>query len=409
MDSFELGAKNLSAVTGQGETAPASAGNAHSSPISGIENQLHSAGDIASARNFFAPKVDVPVLSAHVPIAGPEQAGMAAVKAASQAISPMLQIIMNLPGHIGIFSSFMEALKSFLFAHNNLLVHFNPASFGQAIDLSHAHTLGIDHIGQSLPSGLGHHQVDLSVLAHSHTLESLPAQLGSSAHLHISPFASLKSSMNVSAGIDLKHPQFEGQAASPSASNASVIDSSAHTSASTGDALAGPGLSNQAITPRLAPAETIFSSKLFESAAGNQLNSGGALLSNSNQTAATGITGSASNSLTSSSSLSMQDHTGNILNNQSANQNVASQDLPINHSSPNSGTANDTNIKSGMDKTPASRGDFHGMHAKALSLNDFLHHKGHMLSKVSENPFSKLADKGGHEITGAATHSTSAL
>ncbi len=320
-----------------------------------IETQLHSAADIASARSFFIPKADMPTS----PLSGMEHAGAAAMKAAEGAISPMLQLIMRLPGHLGLFSSFLEAFKNLFFGHD-LLNTFNLGDIASGIDLTHAtnltHATLLGHTIGALPANLhALHTMSLDMVSNAGT-----------AHLHVNPFASLKQSMNVSSAVDLKNPQFEGVQASAS-------DLGAHTKvSSSADSLAGPGLSGQAITPKLAPAERIFSNKSFESLSSNNSQPSNLLAINS-QMPTPSITSGATNYNISSVSQA------------SSNANSSSTAAPPDTES----------------VTPHISSDVSGLQAKALSLDSVMP-KGHSHFSsdhglainhrhLANNPFSKLA------------------
>ncbi len=354
-----LGPENASHATRQAEAASAQLSHQTGNPGLRVENQLPGASDIASARSFFNPKMDIQAIASPLPAV--DHSSAMAMKAASDAISPMLQIIMRLPGHVGIFSSFLECLKN-LFMPHDLLANFNPGTLASHIDLGHS--AGLTQLGHSLPSLAHPHAVDLSILPSSaHAFQATShAFFGnvSSAHLHINAFDSWKQSMNVSAGVDINNPQFEG-----------VTGADAHQASNIsgqGDSLAGPGISAQAIIPKLSPEQTIFNSKFFESA-GN-INAGANNLLAANNTTSS-ITSSASStaasSLTSSST----------------------------HISPSANSINAAIPKVTEHVTAQNSNGLSGMQAKALSLKDVLNKgniAGHDIAKhVANNPFAKLA------------------
>src|SRR5262249_7740713 len=70
--------------------------------------------EITKAHTFFkAPPVDARMLAGPQLIPGAEQAALSAmpiVPGANEPISPIIQLIMRLPGHIGLLNSFFEAL-----------------------------------------------------------------------------------------------------------------------------------------------------------------------------------------------------------------------------------------------------------------------------------------------------------
>jgi nucleoid-associated protein YgaU len=326
------GPESVSSAIKQAEASGAQISGQVNNPGLGADKSLPSAGDIAHARSFFVPKAEIPALSS--PLTGIEHSGAAAVKAAEAAISPMLQLIMRLPGHLGLFSSFLEALTN-LFIPHELLSNFDFGNLASGIDLNHlVSTSPVTHVMGNLTN-------------HFHSLHSMSAEMINSvgtAHLHVNPFDALKQSMNVSAGVDLNHPQFEGAS--------STLDQSALSAR--GDSLAGPGLSTHAITPKLSPVQRIFSSKSFE--AGNNYSNANNLLAFNNQSPATGMTNTTANTTSSSTG-------SNSALNDSASESTSAlfnDSLPAQNSS-----------------------QLGGLHAKALSLKSVMH-KGH-------NPFSKLA------------------
>ena len=147
------GPESVSSAIRSAEVSSAQASQQLNNVGYGIETQFHSAADIASARSFFVPKVEIPA----APLSGIEHSGVAAMKAAEGAISPMLQLIMRLPGHLGLFSSFLEAFKNLFFSHD-LLSNINLGDIASGIDLTHAANLThVTHLGHAigaLPSNL---------------------------------------------------------------------------------------------------------------------------------------------------------------------------------------------------------------------------------------------------------------
>jgi len=343
-----MGSENVSHAIKPAEIASGHIAQQINNPALGVENQLHGAADIANARSFFVSKAAMPV----APLSGLEHSGAAAVKAASAAISPMLQLILRLPGHLGMFSSFMEAFKNLFLPHTSLLSHLNPGSFVQGMDLSHS----VGHLGQSLPALSHGHAMDLSILPNAtHAFHGLPSEFltpNGTPHLHMNAFDSWKQSMNVSAGIDLKNPQFEGATGSASSQINNIM---AARNGQLGDSLAGPGLSAQAITPKLAPAERVFNNSFLDSP--NTYSNANNLLPANSPSVSPSITGGATSA--------------------SASSAVSSSSA--------------TNMHSNL----AHASTLSGLQAKALSFKDVLH-KGHAPAvsdhkHVSNNPFAKLA------------------
>lgn len=91
-----------------------------------VQSQLTQAMDVKAAHTWVQPtggEAHLPALgfgngteaaSLHVALPGSESGAMAAAQhAGSQAISPIIQMIMKMPGHLGLVSSVFEALMSF--------------------------------------------------------------------------------------------------------------------------------------------------------------------------------------------------------------------------------------------------------------------------------------------------------
>ena len=111
-------------------------------------------------------------------------AGGLPVPGAEQGISPLVQMIMKMPGHIGLASSFFEFLGSFFMPQGDLL---NGLDLGSIF--------GGDHMS-SLSLGLEHSDIDLSLLPDDAPILST---LGEGAHGLGHNLASLK--LNSSLGL----------------------------------------------------------------------------------------------------------------------------------------------------------------------------------------------------------------
>ncbi len=154
-------------------------------PGLGIESQLHARLILLVLATSFIPKVDIAAS-----VSGIEHTSVVAMKAAEGAISPMLQLIMRLPGHLGLFSSFLEAFKNLFFSHD-LLNNFNLGDIASGIDLTHATNLThVTHLGHSLAALPSH-------LHNFHNISADTINNIGAAHLHVNPFDSLKQSANV--------------------------------------------------------------------------------------------------------------------------------------------------------------------------------------------------------------------
>src|SRR5271170_28708 len=118
---------NFSPGTGAEAHTPLSGGAelGHAGLRPGVETQLTSPADISRAHSFFKPPmIDAKALAAPALAPGMEHAAMSMMPGMPGAneISPIIQLIMRLPGHIGILNGFFEAL-----AH---LFHVDLTMFG---------------------------------------------------------------------------------------------------------------------------------------------------------------------------------------------------------------------------------------------------------------------------------------
>jgi len=221
----------------------------------------------------FAREVQTQVANLAQPMPGAESMlGAPGVPGAEQAISPLIQMIMKMPGHIGLAGSFFEALGSFFFPQNDMLSLFDPSNFGLHIDLSSAlpHDGGGDIDFSILPADaplLDHLAGSDMGTAGTLDLASDKLNLSLGGHSHFvsdngSTSLSMGSQLNVSGSASLAKPQFEGA----------------------GGLVSGPNLS-----------ENFQANSL---AANNRLFSDGAGIANANQT----MLAAGNNSVTSASS-----------------------------------------------------------------------------------------------------------
>ncbi len=193
----------------------------HSQPIdqSALGHIAPAAPDCSFAREIqsqVSAAVAQPMPGAESLMAAP---GMPPLPGAEQTISPLIQMIMRMPGHIGLATSFFEALGNFFLPQTDMLSIFDPSHFGLHFDLSSAmpadHTSIdfsllphdaplLDHLG-SVDMGTAHSldlasdKLNLSLGGHSHFVAD-----GSSTSL------SMGSQLNVSGPASLAKPQFEG-------------------------------------------------------------------------------------------------------------------------------------------------------------------------------------------------------
>src|SRR5262249_28101251 len=128
----------------------------------GVENQLTgSNADIGRAHQFFTPApgaeahaLSISTMAAPVPT-GAEAAMLPMVPGAAEPVSPLIQLIMRLPGQIGLFNSFFEALGNFFIGNIHAMgldpslldIHAHVASAASGMHLpGGGHLLGADHL-----------------------------------------------------------------------------------------------------------------------------------------------------------------------------------------------------------------------------------------------------------------------
>lgn len=109
-----------------------------------------------TGHGFIQPRADIGLLSAAPVPSGMEASALGAAQgAAAGQVSPILQMIMRMPGHIGILSGFFEALGQF----------FAPAAeLFQGFDLSEIMAQAQDAAGSALASVGEHLPIDPSLL-----------------------------------------------------------------------------------------------------------------------------------------------------------------------------------------------------------------------------------------------------
>lgn len=123
-----------------------------------IQTQLNTAMDVRAAHQFISPTGG----EAHLPnlgfggdhaalqsvVPGAEQHAMAAAQqVGNQAISPIIQMIMKMPGHIGLMSSFFECLASFFTPVQDMLNGLDISELMSHADAA-AHAVGGgEHLG----------------------------------------------------------------------------------------------------------------------------------------------------------------------------------------------------------------------------------------------------------------------
>ena len=98
-----------------------------------IEAQLNGPSDVGKAHQFFQAGV-----------ARASDSIVAGAQAVSQQISPMIQLIMRMPGQIGLMNSVFEAFGNLIFPHAHLLSNIDAGSLiGHGAAASHLHASSI--------------------------------------------------------------------------------------------------------------------------------------------------------------------------------------------------------------------------------------------------------------------------
>ena len=201
-----------------------------------VETQLNNRADITAAHKFFQPAMDVSKIA--LPIM-PSDAG--AAHAASQQVSPLIQMIMKMPGHIGVLNSFFEALSAF-FKPEHWFNFLDPHYLAHQAHASLNHSLSAaEHLPISL-SLLPHNAPIFSSLGPHAELSSLPA-VHVEMRLHDMP-AMGRDHLNCSGTLDIKKPQFEttsyaldGRQIEPSVSGPQVANDMPHSALSSNQRL----------------------------------------------------------------------------------------------------------------------------------------------------------------------------
>lgn len=248
-----------------------------------VEGQLSSPADVSNAHQFFNPvgsPTDLSAISmaptgaeaaALNPLAmpGAESHALAGLVAgANEPISPMIQLILKMPGAMGLLNSFFEFMANFFLNQTTFFDLLNPAFLG-----ANAYTAfsgAIHNIPMSLsllPShapifssltsltslnGLGNTMFTSDMLSSKLNL-SLGAAPGPA--MGVKDFASFRTQFNVNGTPSLNRPMFEGV---PSASGAAG-----------NGVLAGPGMTDIGQANHIAGSTRLFSDKL----AGGNINS----------------------------------------------------------------------------------------------------------------------------------------
>ncbi|MCC7529266.1 MAG: LysM peptidoglycan-binding domain-containing protein [Candidatus Melainabacteria bacterium] len=196
---------------------------------------------------------------------------VAALAGANEPISPIIQLIMRMPGAMGLMNSFFEALGQFLFAQSPLAGLFDHTLFAQWGAVSNQ----MGKVGLPGSVGLEHSAINLSLLPQNapifsnlgtlgsmggHALngnfmpfDSLTSKFATAPQLNVSPehFSGINK-LNVSGGLDLNKPQFEW----------SSKFTGQNSGGSYGEMLSGPQLSDGKLASHLGGTQRLFSDKL---------------------------------------------------------------------------------------------------------------------------------------------------
>src|SRR5262249_6783448 len=131
----------------------------------GVESQLATPGDVSQAHSFFQPDFKGGALSISTirpgaeaaalgPVPGADSAAMGALTPGAEQVSPLIQLIMKLPG-IGAVTSFFDALAALFMPGAHTFAGFDLTQIG-------AHAQGAV---ASLSSGITEHlPISLSLL-----------------------------------------------------------------------------------------------------------------------------------------------------------------------------------------------------------------------------------------------------
>jgi nucleoid-associated protein YgaU len=240
-----------------------------------IERQLNSRADIGNAHKFFSPGAETHAAAASITtVPGADSAGLAALAGAKDPISPIVQMIMRLPGHIGLLNSFFDALQAMFLPHSDLLSGFDPSVLG-----AHATTV----TNGSLMSGSEHSAIDPAILPpEAHVMDGLGTGLNvdlslkTAWHMNMHSDSSkfFNNSLNVAGQPDINNAIYEQSTSGLNGIEKASIDEQ------TGGILAGPSISQSATGSHLAGSHPIFSKELFDRAG---VQSNGAMLASAPQ------------------------------------------------------------------------------------------------------------------------------
>lgn len=192
---------------------------------------------------------------------------VAALAGANEPISPIIQLIMRMPGAMGLMNSFFEALGQFFLGSSPLAGLFDHTLF------AHLGSVGSQlKVGMPGMPGMEHTAINMSLLpqnapifqtmgsmggmgAHSFMgnmpFDSLASKFATAPQLNFSPEHFAVNKLNVSGGLDLNKPQFEWSS-----------KFSGQEGGGYGEMLSGPQLSDGKLASHLGGTQRLFSDKL---------------------------------------------------------------------------------------------------------------------------------------------------
>lgn len=207
--------------------------------------QAQLAGKAGMAQAFTGAEAS---LAQAMPI-GADAGTHAAAQAACQQVSPLIQLIMKMPGHIGVLGNFFEAIGAFFSPSHELFSGFDLSTLA-----GHAQEAA-KHVSTSLGE---HGHIDLSLfpdgaptLAHltsmdgmgglhsgmPHGLEKIAGHGSASSASHALSKTVLHRQLNVSGTLDFKKPQFEQEIGNNAAAGEPTISGPELSSSNPGGAL----------------------------------------------------------------------------------------------------------------------------------------------------------------------------
>ncbi len=252
----------------------------------GVESQLAAASDVSQAHTFFQPGMKAGALSVSTitpgaerafigPMPGADAAAVGGLMPGAEQVSPLIQMIMKLPG-IGAITSFFDALAAFFMPTGDVFAGFDLTQIG-------VHAQGAV---ASLSTGIGEHlPISLSLLPANapflqglglgaghgmHGLTYLPGKLGASLSDHGLGTMS-RDALNVSGQLDINKPQFEFGGLEKGASKLSGVSGAAK-----GPLTSGAHMSDAPVGNHLGGTQRLFSDQTSLASTGSPLAAGNA-------------------------------------------------------------------------------------------------------------------------------------